>query len=63
LYPDDYATLFAEERERDELEGKKWIDINGSTGDRSNLSRQGGASTATTYQEGSSDQSNVEAEE
>jgi hypothetical protein len=28
-YPDDYALLFEQERQRDEAEGKAWLDISG----------------------------------
>jgi hypothetical protein len=31
LYPDQYKELFEEERERDETEGKVWLDISGRT--------------------------------
>jgi hypothetical protein len=31
LYPDQYKELFEEERERDEAEGKAWLDITGRT--------------------------------
>jgi hypothetical protein len=30
-YPDDYALLFEQERQRDEAEGKTWLDISGRT--------------------------------
>jgi hypothetical protein len=30
-YPDDYALLFEQERQRDEAEGKSWLDISGRT--------------------------------
>jgi hypothetical protein len=30
-YPDDYALLFEQERQRDEAEGKAWLDISGRT--------------------------------
>ena len=33
LYPDDYARLFEEERERDEAEGRAWRSIRGRAGD------------------------------
>lgn len=29
LYPDDYLRLLTEERERDEAEGKVWLDLSG----------------------------------
>ena len=58
LHPDDYAKMFAEERERDELEGKKWIDIGDSATDRTSGTRQGGSRTITSGQEGSPDQGN-----
>ena len=32
LYPDDYLRLLTEERERDEAEGKVWLDLSGSSG-------------------------------
>lgn len=53
LYPDDYARLLAEERERDELEGKKWIDIGDSAVGRLDSAYQGGSRTTAT--EGTSD--------
>jgi len=59
LHPDDYAKMFAEERERDELEGKKWIDIGDSATDRTGGTLQGGSRPTTTNQEGSSEQGNV----
>ena len=31
LYPEDYIRLLEEERERDEQEGKSWLDISGRT--------------------------------
>ena len=31
LYPDQYRTLLAEEKVRDEAESKVWLDINGRT--------------------------------
>ena len=31
LYPDEYEQLLKEERERDETEGKAWLDISGRT--------------------------------
>ena len=58
IYPDDYARFFAEERERDELEGKKWIDIGDSAIDRAGSTRQGGASATTSQDREGSDQSN-----
>ena len=30
-YPDDYKSLLEREKARDEEEGRKWLDINGST--------------------------------
>jgi hypothetical protein len=30
-YPEDYALLFEQERQRDEAEGKAWLDISGRT--------------------------------
>ena len=31
LYPDEYEQLLKEERERDETEGKAWLDLSGRT--------------------------------
>ena len=31
LYPDEYEQLLKEERERDEAEGKAWLDLSGRT--------------------------------
>ena len=62
LHPDDYARLFAEERERDELESKKWTDIGDSATNRVGSTRQGGSRTPTTERVGdggASIQSNV----
>jgi len=30
-YPDDYKELLEQEKARDEQEGRKWLDINGTT--------------------------------
>jgi hypothetical protein len=32
-YPDNYKELLEREKARDEEEGRKWLDINGTTGD------------------------------
>jgi hypothetical protein len=31
-YPDDYKSLLEREKARDEQEGRKWLDIDGTTG-------------------------------
>ena len=59
LYADEYRRLLVEEREADELEGKKWIDIGDSATDRTGGALQGGSRPTTTNQEGSSEQGNV----
>lgn len=38
LYPDQYRELFEEERERDETQDKKWLDISGRTSSSVGLS-------------------------
>ncbi len=63
VFPTEYKQFLEEEKRRDEMEGKKWHSLDRSPAHRRHRTREGGASTATTYQEGSSDQSNVEAEE
>ena len=37
LHPEDYVRLLEEERARDEAEGKKWLDISGTTRNDTNL--------------------------
>ena len=32
-YPDDYKKLIEQEKANDEAQGRKWLDINGTTGD------------------------------
>ena len=54
-YPDDYKELLEQEKASDEQEGRKWLDISGTTGDvglRSN--------TAFTYTGETSNQSTNE---
>ena len=41
-YPDDYKELLEQEKASDEAQGKKWLDINGTTSDITSSVSTGG---------------------
>lgn len=57
-FPTEYKQFLEEEKRRDEMEDKRWHSLDHSPAHRTHRTREGGASTATTYQEGSANQGN-----
>ena len=63
-FPTEYKQFLEEEKRRDEVEGKKWHSLDHSPAHRLHRTRAGGTSTtASSYREGDTDQSNLEGEE
>lgn len=53
LHPEEFRSLYEEEKRRDELEGKKWVYLGNSVVDRVGSTRQGQQVTPSTREEGS----------